>query len=68
MTQHYQRPTAKIYAFPKRPRPTSVSHHANYEPTHHEAQYAAVEFGAGWYHEAALEDAENDRTVPYRKH
>lgn len=68
MTQHLQRPTAKIYAFPTSPRLTSGRRNGAYQPARHEAQFAAVEFGAGWYHEAALDDVEEDRKVTYRKH
>jgi len=67
MTQQQQRPTAKIYAFPKRPRAASGNRpYANELPLH-EAQVPAVDCGAGWYHEAALHDADDDRKVSYRK-
>jgi len=67
MTQHQPRPTAKIYSFPKKPRATSDSHRG-YTPAHKQADLPAVEFGAGWYHEAAVEEAKENQKVRYRKH
>ena len=49
--------TAKIYQFP-----TKISANAGHRarqpqstPDHRALQLAAVEFGSGWYHEAALQ-------------
>jgi hypothetical protein len=60
--QQDQRPTAKIYAFPTRPRAPSVSHRQAYVPAQQQAAvtFAATEFGAGWYHDAAIEEDEGD--------
>lgn len=63
MTQQNQQPTAKIYAFPKRPRERSDNPHNARDP-----RFDAVEFGTGWYHQAAVEDAVEDVSVSGRKH
>jgi hypothetical protein len=62
------RPTAKIYAFPSRPRVTSNSHHKSYRPAQQQAaaQLAPVIFGNCWYHEEAIEEADETNVVPYR--
>lgn len=63
MTQHNQQQTAKIYAFPKRPRAQSTTAQNVRDP-----RFDAVEFGTGWYHQAAVEDAVEDLGVSSRKH
>jgi len=55
--QQQQRQTATIYAFPASP-PTSSRQR---RPTMSAQQTAAAvpaEFGRGWYHQAAIEEAE----------
>ena len=60
MTTSTPRELAKIYQFPVRTRPTVGTHHGETQlgvyPS--AAPYAAVACGAGWYHEAAVQEAE----------
>jgi Protein of unknown function (DUF2735) len=62
------RPTAKIYAFPSMPRVSSSSHHQAYSPAQRQAAapFAPVIFGTCWYHDAAIEEADEADVVPYR--
>lgn len=66
MTSQQQRPTAKIYAFPSRPRGAAND---RYTPTQQQAAatLATVEFGSGWYHDAAIEDDEA-RDLSHQQH
>lgn len=65
MTQHHHQHTAQIIAFPKRQRSASQNQHAAYAQAPIDPRFAAVEFGSGWYHGAAVEDSAD---VSYRKH
>ncbi len=63
MTTKFNRETAKIYAFPKRPRATDAQKR-NAATARIEAlpvRVATTACGEGWYHEAALHDAKPDR-------
>jgi len=55
------RPTAKIYTFPPRPRATPSSHRHAYLPAQQQLATAleTVECGAGWYHDAAIEESDD---------
>jgi hypothetical protein len=54
--------TAKIYQFPRRIAPNSVGFRQEYASAADSASQPlpAVEFGSGWYHQAAI-DAERTR-------
>jgi hypothetical protein len=62
MTTDVQRESAKIYAFPSRARNTgsSVSEQPSSVVELTARRLPRVEFGSGWYHEAALEEARQD--------
>ncbi len=68
MTQQYQQPTAKIYQFPKRPRAASGNQHTANQSLPRDERFAAVEFGTGWYHQAAVDDDAEDAGLGFRKH
>ncbi|WP_341988759.1 DUF2735 domain-containing protein [Azorhizobium sp. AG788] len=57
MTMTSPRGTAKIYAFPLRGRATTASHDDAARLMADMAQAPAVDFGSGWYHDAAIQDA-----------
>jgi len=52
------RPSAKIYQFPRRPLSRTTT--ANQAPQGGAPPAPRVEFGGGWYHEAAIQ-AESQR-------
>ncbi|MET0409471.1 MAG: DUF2735 domain-containing protein [Hyphomicrobium sp.] len=63
MTETSIRPTAKIYQFPRGGRASLhgarlVKQAAAIMPV---GRYGRVEFGANWYHEAAIQDSEGMR-------
>ena len=68
--QHEQRPTATIYAFPAKPRPASGSQRQACKPAPQQAAAACVpaEFGRGWYHAAAIEEAEEADELSHKQH
>jgi hypothetical protein len=69
MTKQLERASAKIYQFPARPQAGSVSFQQTPNATGKmAAQFPAMEFGSGWYHEAALEEEELARSRPRRRH
>lgn len=57
-TTHPQQPrqTATIYQFPIGGR-AAVRRPGEVKPAEFRADYPAVDFGAGWYHDAAIEEA-----------
>ncbi len=58
-----QRRTAQIHIFPTRQRATSGSAAEQAEPVGETGtQPARAVFGSGWYHEAAIEEAERERS------
>ena len=65
--QQEQRPTAKIYAFPTRPRATA----GNRQPYEQKpSAQRPIVHGPSWYHQAAI-DEEVEELVsrfPYKKH
>jgi hypothetical protein len=65
-----QRPTATIYEFPTRPRAAPGSHRQTYRPFPQQAsaQFPTVEYGNGWYHDAAIDAAEQDDDLPHQQH
>jgi hypothetical protein len=67
MTSQLQRPTAKIYAFPSRPRTAAND---RYAPVQQQAAatFATVEFGAGWYHDAAIEENDEACDLSHQQH
>lgn len=69
MTKQQQQATAKIYQFPARPRATSDSQQRTAKSfvSSDASQPPAVEFGRGWYHEAAIEEADGARKVRYQR-
>jgi len=69
MSKHKQHASAKIYQFPTRPRSNSDSwQQAPNSTGKMTAQFPTMEFGRGWYHEAALEEEELARNLPRRQH
>ena len=63
MTTQLHRPTAKIYAFPSGGRPPPNRYHDTSKPSAYAApahiEHAArVQHGTSWYHEEAIEEAE----------
>jgi hypothetical protein len=65
MAEQAERQSAKIYQFPVSARATArlTSHAASSRAAELPARLARVEFGSGWYHDAAIHDAEQAR--PY---
>ena len=63
MTESSLRETARIYQFPVRDRATKVNHRESQKKVAElaAARVADAEFGSGWYHEAAIQDAERAR-------
>lgn len=68
MTQQHSPPTAKIYEFPKKPRASAGKQTTTPQSARPDTSFPMVEFGAGWYHEAAVEDAVEQHSVGFRKH
>jgi hypothetical protein len=69
MSKHQQQASAKIYQFPTRHRAGLDSwHQAPNANAQMAAQFPMMEFGKGWYHEAALEEEELARNLPRRQH
>ena len=71
MAQQAPPPTAKIYAFPKRPRARPQDNAALFP----HVEFASAASGAGWYHQAAVERENAPRAKPvtnnvirYRRH
>ena len=62
MTADFQRQTAKIYKFPAMPRTIPGTGHkpadSGFDLSH---RFSDAAFGSGWYHEAAIEEAEKNR-------
>lgn len=61
MISHQPRPTAKIYQFPRHA--TAAGRREQDKPvvdprSEHDL---GIEFGSGWYHEAALREADRNR-------
>ncbi|ACA18912.1 hypothetical protein M446_4571 [Methylobacterium sp. 4-46] len=56
-----QRETAKIYQFPLRNRAAPAARRPQAEAGERATRYADAAFGAGWYHEAAIQDADRSR-------
>jgi hypothetical protein len=54
--------TAKIYAFPSRARNNGIRQREQAAPLTDlvSRRLPRVEFGSGWYHDAAIEDAQTD--------
>ena len=63
MTTEFNRETAKIYAFPKRPRATDTGRRETSTATiaTMPVRVATTACGEAWYHEAALIDTEPAR-------
>lgn len=57
MTMTSPRGTAKIYAFPARGRAVTTSHDDAARLMADMARLPAVEFGSGWYHDAAIQES-----------
>ncbi|WP_084507407.1 DUF2735 domain-containing protein [Geminicoccus roseus] len=60
MTRSLHQDSAKIYQFPVRAKPAGASFRGPSLPVTdiRTTQYVHVDCGAGWYHEAAVQDAE----------
>ncbi len=70
MTTHQQRPTAKIYQFPKQQpaTPASLRQSPKAAPQQSSAQIPTVGSSGSWYHQAALEEAEQECDLPHQQH
>ena len=59
MTDNAQRQTARIIQFPVKAHAAKTGHKASgRKMAELPAQVAPVEFGSGWYHDDAIQDAE----------
>lgn len=69
MTTNVRRESAKIYQFPVRIREVAGEHRDGRKPVAELPPRAAnVMFGSSWYHDAAIQDAEQDsgrRVAPF---
>ena len=69
MTTNVRRESAKIYQFPVRVRAVAGDHRDGSKPVPELTPRAAhVMFGSSWYHDAAIQDAEQDsgrRVTPF---
>jgi hypothetical protein len=65
VTTNFGRETAKIYQFPVRRPPNADARRQRSKPAAdlNSTQLPEVEFGSGWYHDAAIRDAERNRTI-----
>ena len=62
MTTTVPRQSARIYAFVPRARPIAAGQLSDQALGHdRDNQPIACEFGAGWYHEAAIKDSDRPR-------
>ncbi len=61
MIDSSQGATARIYHFPVRDRASKPSQGPRKPADLASVRYAKADFGSGWYHEAAIEDAEPAR-------
>jgi uncharacterized protein DUF2735 len=62
MSTNTGRPTAVIYEFPIRnPRVSGFRHDDRTALDARQQRLPTVEFGSGWYHDAAIRDAERPR-------
>ena len=55
MAERIQRETAKIYQFPAGGRASSATGNKRTEDVAAAARHPRVDFGSGWYHDAAIE-------------
>jgi hypothetical protein len=70
MTEQSQQPTAKIYQFPKRPHPTSASSRNLAKPALQQtaASFPTAPCNGSWYHDAAIEQAEQACDLQHQQH
>ncbi len=62
MTNTPQRESAKIYPFPQRRRAPIADTHGKAAASDVVAvRFSKAVFGSGWYHDAAVQDAQNPR-------
>ena len=63
MDTNFRHPTAKIYTVPARGQATIGARHEDPQPVAdlRSHRLPTVEFGSGWYHDAAVRDAERTR-------
>lgn len=63
MNTNAPRETAKIYQFPRRTQTAGIGERRDLQWTHAARMEGllAVDFGSGWYHQAAVDDAERGR-------
>jgi hypothetical protein len=65
--QREQRPTATIYAFPGKPRATSGSH-KQAQPVPQQTVFPTFACNSSWYHQAAIEEADDADDLPHLQH
>ena len=72
MTEQSQKQTAKIYQFPKRPRPgpSSVSSRRFGKATLQQtaSSFPTAACNGSWYHDVAIEQAEQACDLPHQQH
>jgi hypothetical protein len=61
MAESVLRESARIYQFPIRDRAVKASHREGQRVADLAARLPNTEFGSGWYHEAAVQEAEQAR-------
>jgi Protein of unknown function (DUF2735) len=63
MTASIYRESAKIYVFPTRTRTASTLYHGDPRPVTalNNNRLPVVEFGSGWYHDAAIQETSDPR-------
>jgi hypothetical protein len=63
MNENFRQESAKIYAFPERNRAAAGSQRRDDKAAavSRLQQLPVVEFGSGWYHEAAVQEADRPR-------
>jgi hypothetical protein len=70
MTEQSQQQTAKIYQFPKRPRPSSAGPRHVAKPTLQQtaASFPTAPCNGSWYHREAIEQAEQACDLQHQQH
>jgi hypothetical protein len=70
MTEQSRQQTAKIYQFPTRPRPSSVGPRRVVKPSLQQtaASFPTAPCNGSWYHDAAIEQAEQACDFQHQQH
>ena len=70
MTKQPERPTAKIYQFPAKPRATSASPQqtAGTPSRRQMVGFQHIVYGSAWYHDEAMEQSDADCGYQHQQH